>query len=505
MNNIRAWIGLIGLSLMASIAFLDFTIVYTSLPAIQVGLNVPVIKLQLIMSVFGLAVASFMIFTGKLADQFGKRKIFFIGSFIFAIAALGAGFSTNFDMLIFFRFVQGFSVAIIFTSSSLLAPLSFKEEQQPLAISIYTGITGLGLASGPFFGGLIVNSFGWQWIFFINVPIVLLGFILCLGNVKETKKQPHIKHDIPGLILFVAGLSLLIFFLSYSNTLGWASISVISGLSIAVFLLLSLIFVEKRQPSPLLDINDISNPKVLLAIFICLSASVMTGILMLFIPLYLSSVLAYSSLVIGFFMLATPIMQVIVSVLWAKLSKYLGIGTIVIAAIIACLMSSLIMSFFTLQTSALLVITALGLMGIIWGVTNAACITLATTAIPEERASGVMGLIFTSWNVGACVLIALSSVIFSEVEFSNLQTSIQKYHLQLNVEDHHKITAVLAAPEKALAILKELSPEALSHELFPLFKQSFLSGFHAVMYFASFLLLLCLLACIKIIRKYKIE
>ena len=189
MSTIRAWIGLIGLSLMASIAFVDFTIVYTSLPAIQMALNVPVIKLQLIMSIFSLSLATSLIFVGKLADQFGKRKLFFIGSLIFTFSAFGAGFSSSFEMLVFFRFLQGIAAAIIFTSSSLLAPLSFAPEQQPLAISVYNAITGLGLALGPFLGGVIVDALGWEWIFFINIPVAIIGFILCLGNVNETKKQ----------------------------------------------------------------------------------------------------------------------------------------------------------------------------------------------------------------------------------------------------------------------------------------------------------------------------
>lgn len=504
MKQLRSWIGLIGLSLMASIAFLDFTIVYTSLPAIQVSLGVPVIKLQLIMSVFALALSTCMIFAGKLADQFGKRRLFFIGSMIFVIASLGAGLSHHFEFLVLFRLLQGVAGAIIFTSSSLLAPLNFEQEQQALAISVYNGITGLGLASGPFLGGIIVATWGWSWIFFINIPITLLGFLLCCGNVKETKKQTDIHHDFLGFILFSIGLGLIIFTLSYGHVLGWSSPSFIGGMLLGCLLLLCLIVVEKKQTSPLLDVDDLNNPKIQLAIFGCLAASVMTGVLMLFAPLYLSGILAYSASTIGYFMLVTPIMQVLVSIIWTKSVKCFGVASLVIFGIFTCLCSTMLMTYFNANTSAIFIILALSLMGIIWGVTNAAGITLATTAVPEEKAGGVVGTIYTSWNVAGCILIALSSVIFSQVELFASKQDIQSYQIQLTSEEHHSIAAVLAAPEKAQALLQKMTPQ-FSHEVFDIFKKSFLTGFHTVMIFSSLLLSLCLIVCILLIRRYKLN
>ena len=133
--------------------------------------------------------------------------------------------------------------------------------------------------------------------------------------MKETKKQENVKHDFLGLLLFVTGLSLIIFLLSYANVLGWSNPLVIGGLILGIILLVALVFVEKKQTSPLLDIEDISNRKVQLAILVCVAASVMTAILMLFTPLYFSSILAYSPTIMALLMLATPLMQVIVSIL----------------------------------------------------------------------------------------------------------------------------------------------------------------------------------------------
>jgi EmrB/QacA subfamily drug resistance transporter len=489
---------------MASIAFLDFTIVYTSLPAMQVALNVPVIKLQLVMSVFALALATSMIFVGKLADKMGKRKLFFFGTFVFIIAAFGTGFSSNFEMLVFYRLIQGLAAAIIFTASCVLAPLNFEPEKQAVAISAYNGITGLGLALGPFLGGVIVAHWGWRWIFFINIPIALIGFLLCLGNVQETKKQEHVQCDFLGFSFFSIGLGLIIFLLSYGNVLGWSSMYFIGGMILGVAFLVCLVFVEKKQPFPLLDIEDLTNPKVMLAILSCLAASVMTGILMLFVPLYLSGMLAYSATMIGYFMLATPIMQVVVSLVWPKSVKRFGVGKLLIAGITTCLLATFMMIFFNSATPPWFIISALLLMGIIWGITNAVGVTLATTSVPAEKSSGVIGMIYTSWNVAGCILIALSSVIFSQVELATAQKEIQQYHLQLTEEQHHSIAAILADPEKAQALLKQMSPQ-FAQEVFTLFKNSFLNGFHVVMMCSCFLLFLALIACCYLIKRYKIE
>ena len=136
--------------------------------------------------------------------------------------------------------------------------------------------------------------------------------------------------------------------------------------------------------------------------------------------------------------------------------------------------------------------------------TNAAGITLATTAVPEEKAGGVVGAIYTSWNVAGCILIALSSVIFSQVELSSAQQDIQRYQIPLTTEQHHAISAVLAAPEKAQSLLQKMTPQ-FEHEVFDIFKNSFLSGFHTVMIFSSLLLSACLIVCIRLIKRYKLN
>jgi MFS family permease len=157
-SNKANWLALIGVSILSFTAFLDFTIVNTALPAVQMDLHVSVLKLQWIVNIYAIVLSMLMIMAGKFSDIFGKRKIFYIGALIFIIAGLGAGFAPNINILIFFRAVQGIAGAIIFIGGISLVPSLFPNGNQAQAIGVYSAITGLGLGIGPFLAGILVST-----------------------------------------------------------------------------------------------------------------------------------------------------------------------------------------------------------------------------------------------------------------------------------------------------------------------------------------------------------
>src|SRR5262245_22353570 len=130
----KKWWALIGLSLLSFTAFLDFTIVTTALPYIQKDFNTTVLELQWVLNVLAMVLCMFMIVVGKAGDLFGRKKVFFLGIIVFGIAAIGAASAQNIDWLIFFRGLQGFAAAIIFTQGVALLPYAFPKEEQSRAI-----------------------------------------------------------------------------------------------------------------------------------------------------------------------------------------------------------------------------------------------------------------------------------------------------------------------------------------------------------------------------------
>ncbi len=499
-SSIRPWLGLIGLSLMASIAFLDFTIVYTALPAIQKALAVPVINLQWIMNIFALILAILMILSGKLADIFGKRKVFYLGVLIFGIAALGAGTRNAFAGLVFFRGLQAVGAAIIFTTAAALAPSGFAKDKQARAIGIYSAITGFGLAIGPFVGGVLVSALSWRWIFFVNIPLILIGFLLCLGNVKETSKEPGEKIDWVGVLLMAIGFGSLIYSIINAGNHGWADSVTIIGFVVAIIALTALWQIEKRISNPLFDIDDISNTKVLLGIHICGSASIMTSGMLFIIPLYLSNILNVTPMQLGLLLLSPPLTQILTSFFWGKLSAKYGINKLLMLGIVTAFLSALMQLFFGLDTQFVLVVIALLLMGFIWGVANAGTITLALDAVPIERTGSVIGLIFTNWNVTGSILLALASTIFTAVETGYMKAELMGHGIKLTVSEHHTVAAMLGNPSRAQELLSQLVGP-LVDKISPLFKLAFLRGYHSIMLFSVILFILAFSILLLLIRR----
>ena len=491
------FLGLIGLSLMASVGFLDFTIVYTALPAIQRAFNVPVIELQWIMTIFSLILATLMVFSGKLADIFGKRRVFYIGVFLFGVAAVGAGTAVSFLWLVFFRALQGVGATIIFTSAAALAPSCVPSDQQSKAIGVYSAITGLGLAIGPFIGGLLVGWFNWRWIFFINIPVIIIGFLLCIGNVPEMPKQKNTTIDWLGLCLFIIAISTLIYSITNLSKAGLDHITFL-GFIVAILAFIALCIAEKHIVDPFLSITDAKNPKILLGIILCATASIMTNGVLFLAPLFLTNILDVSAITLGLLMLCTPLMQVLVSAAWNVTMRTIGIYKAILIAVGALLASILIQIFFNQNTSLFLVIIAFSLMGIIWGVTNTSVVTLAYQAVPIERTSSIIGLIFSSWNTTGTIMLVLTSSIFTTSEFHKMQTYLLTERLHLSPAQHEGINVILSNPSEA-HVVKLLDHSA--EKLLPLIKASFLYGYQNTLLFFLALLVPSLIFVAALIYK----
>ncbi len=483
------WLGLFGLSILSATAFLDVTIVYTAMPTIQSSLKVPVILLQWVMNIFTLALATLMVVAGKLGDIYGKRKIFYSGIVVFGLASIGAGISPHFWELVTFRAFQGMAAAITFTNSAALVPLLFPEEKRARAISIYTAITGFGLAFGPFLGGVLVSFGGWRWVFFVNIPLIIVGGILCIGNVMETERNPHKHIDWAGVGLMAVSLTVLLYTIINAAHIGFLHRVTLEELVIALLFFILFYRVERSSEHPLIHLEDVRNPKVQVGMTLCAIASVMTGSMMFIMPLYIHNVLGVSSLLLGGLMLSTPIMQVVVSAFWEKIYDNLGVIKPIALGIALLFISGLIQYTFTTSTSLFLVVLALVLMGVIWGVTNTACLTLASHAVPADRVGGAIGLIFTQWNVFGTIVLAITTTLFTTSEINAMQEALKEHHVKLTVAQHHQVAASLGDPAHAKSLLQNLFGD-VSEKILPLFKQAFVTGYHCATLFALAVILL---------------
>jgi MFS family permease len=224
----RKWWTLAAVAFALFMIMLDNTVVNVALPAIQSDLHMSVSALEWVVSGYALTFAVLMLTGGKLADMFGRRLIFVIGLAVFALSSLACGLAGSADLLVAARVVQGVGAAFMMPATLSIISATFPPRLRGTAIGIWAGVSALALAIGPLVGSLITEHINWNWIFYINVPVGLLGIVAALTIIRESKDSSHEQRlDIPGLL--TSGISFLAvtFAVIESNRYGWGSPTIV--------------------------------------------------------------------------------------------------------------------------------------------------------------------------------------------------------------------------------------------------------------------------------------
>ena len=208
----RKWWTLGALAFALFMIMLDNTVVNVALPSIQGDLGIGLSELEWTVNAYALTFAVLMLTGGKLADYFGRRRVFLIGLAIFTLSSLLCGLATSGETLIGARTVQGAGAALMLPATLSIISATFPPHQRGLAIGIWAGVSAMALAIGPLIGGLITEHIDWSWIFFVNVPIGVLGLIVgrvVIDESRDTSAEQRL--DFPGLIASGVGLFALTF------------------------------------------------------------------------------------------------------------------------------------------------------------------------------------------------------------------------------------------------------------------------------------------------------
>ncbi|HEV2582261.1 MAG TPA: MFS transporter [Ktedonobacteraceae bacterium] len=254
--TVSKWLTLIAACLGLTMLYIDLFIVNVALPSLEHELHTSLSTVSWTISAYALMIGVFPMGMGRLADLWGQRKLYFAGLVIFTLASLACGFAHDILSLIVFRVIQGIGAAIMTPGTLAIVVRAFPLRQRGLAVGIYGGISGLGLIAGPALGGLLVQSAGWRWVFFINVPIGLIALAMTMLFVPESRDEqasPHV--DWVGLGLLCAGLLCVMFACTQAGTAGWTSFSVVGSGVIGIICLTIFVAVERRVRAPLVDLS----------------------------------------------------------------------------------------------------------------------------------------------------------------------------------------------------------------------------------------------------------
>lgn len=234
---------------------LDSTVVHIANPAIQSDLGATFGDLQWVINAYLLALAVCLIPAGKLGDRFGRKKLYIIGVILFGVTSVAIGAIGSIEGVLVFRALQGVSAALLMPQTIALLRSTFPREKFGMAVGIWGGVSSVAIAAGPLVSGLIVQSIGWEWVFYINVPFAIAGVIMAAMVIRETPSEKSGRIDILGIILLAGALFAVVFAVVQAQAWGWGSTATIGVFVTAAVLFALFIIVEARVKSPLLPLS----------------------------------------------------------------------------------------------------------------------------------------------------------------------------------------------------------------------------------------------------------
>lgn len=472
------WLALIGISIAGFLGCLDLTIVNAALPVIQSDFNAPISQLQWVMTILLLALTACMVISGKLADLYGRRLCLYIGLAVFAASSLMAGLSANIQWLIAARFFQGLSIAFLYTAPVAIIPSLFSEHRRGRATGLLIGANGLGLAIGPVIGGLIVSTFGWRWIFFINPPLILISLLFCWRRLIESKSTNAIrKIDWPGFLLLIISLPTGILALVQGASWGWFSIPTLGLLIISIIGLLLFYYVETKVSNPIIEFHLLANRFFLAGLGANFTLAAFYAIDFFLIPLYLHYIRDQSGFQIGLSLLPATVMVALLSSITGRIVDKKGPKGVLMIGLFLFLISALLQIQLGTNSSIYFVLFSYLIFGIGWAFILSPSIVAALSSIPEESSGVAMGTIGTLHNLGGALGLAVGTLIYNFFAKSVLMAQL----LKNNVASGSWINEAVSNNDTATKILQE-NAQWNYEKASAVFQHYFLSGYRGAMW-----------------------
>ncbi len=395
---------------------LDVAIVTVAIPSIQKDLHIAESTVQWTLTAYAITFGGFLLLGGRVSDLLGRRIVFVWGLALFTAASLACGLATSAGMLIAARAVQGIGAAIISPATLSIVTTTFREgAERNKALGIWGALGGSGAAVGVLLGGILTKYLGWEWIFFVNVPVGVLVLALTRPIVPESHADlGHRRFDVPGAISVTAGLALLVYAISKAPDVGWGSGRTIGLLVLSAAILAAFVVWELRVTAPLTPFSVFRIRSLTAANVVGLMLGAVIYANFFLLTLYVQQILDWSALRTGLTFLATAGTAVI----WAGVAQALvtRVGPRPVMTLGLVILALSVLGYTRLPVHGhywpdLLPIYLTFSIGMVFGfvpVTIAAFI-----GVPPHLAGLASGLMNTSQQIGGAIGVAVTSTIFT--------------------------------------------------------------------------------------------
>ncbi len=402
-------------------ATLDSSIVNVALPTISKAFGAGKGQLQWAVTAYLLTISSLLLAFGRLGDIIGKNKVYAAGFLGFILGSALCGAAYNVWQLVAFRVAQAVGAAMLMANAMGLITSVFPASERGRALGTTGTVVALGSLTGPSLGGVLVGSLGWRAIFYLNIPVGILGFAAAwLFLPKDQDIVRNQNFDYAGALLFGGGMTLLLLSLSAGQELGWGSARVLAQLALAVLLLATFLLTEIRVKQPMIDLSLFRNRLFFAGNAAGLLSFMASSFVFYLVPFYLAEILRLPPYQMGLIMTFFPLVLAVVAPLSGWLSDRVGPFLLTTGGMAVSALGLFLLSGISVNSSPLSVAWRLSLLGVGSGMFQSPNNSSVMGTVPPPKLGVAGGVMATIRNLGMVTGVAFS-VTFFEAAFTRLQ------------------------------------------------------------------------------------
>ncbi len=479
---------------------LDFASVDLALPALEGQFGLDFESVQWVINGYVLAFAVLMVAGGKLADAYGRRKVFLIGMGIFALASLLGGAAWSGGAVIFFRVLQGTGAALLWPAMIGMACDAVGEGRRSVALGLIFGTCSVGNAAGPLVGGALVEGSSWRWVLWINVPMALFAILLTLWKVPRDKVgTTHPRNDYAGMVTLTSGLVALMMVIYQVQSWGWTDPRTIALEVAAVVLLGAFFIIEQKAPEPLVPPDLMKNREIQVLCFCVLIICELFFIVLLYYTQYALKFLGDDPVAAGARVVQFMLTYGAVSYFGGPLTARFGTRRLLLLGLVCGTVATGLLGYFGPGSSWLAYNGSLVLLGLSVGLVIPTVSARAIETAGAERASLVSGITFMCQLAGSAFMLAVNTAIFSIISALTMDRLLAQEGVVLTPIQQQAVEQVMAGAH-TLHQMPAQTMSAVAH-LSAILNQAYCEGLQVIMWVNGALVLVALLLAWRFVPK----
>jgi EmrB/QacA subfamily drug resistance transporter len=464
----RKWWTLAAMCFALFMVMLDNTVVNIALPAIRDHFHVSISSLSWTVNAYTLVFGVLLVTGGRLGDVFGRKRMFLAGVIVFTLGSIGAGLSQTISELVAFRGVQGVGAAFLMPGSLSIITNTFHGSERGRALGLWAGISGMALGMGPVLGGLLVEKAGWEWIFFINVPVAIVAVPVTMYAVHESRDESASRRiDFGGILALSLGLGLLVLAMVQADQYHWTSTRTLGELAVAAVSLVVFGLLQYRAAEPMVDLRffrsrnfNAGNATAFLVTFSMFAT-------FFFVTIYMQQVLRLSALQTGVRFLPMTILIILTAPVAGRLSDRYGSRWLLTGGMALVALSLLLESRITDTSGYGTLLPAFLVGGVGMGMTMSPMTALVMGSVDRSKAGAASGVLSMTRMIGGVFGVAALTAVFENLSASRAAAGHSPADVFIYALGHslrYSAAIALVGALIAFAFVRSHHPAAASEE-----------------------------------------